>query len=135
MPDGGPTELVVTIDGSFTAASVLDLAKTVATTVGLSIIVVTVLDGEDDTHDVHQVDTTVADLTAGGLEARGEILRGRDPADAIATFAQGLAAPMLCMATHGRGGMQRTALGSVAMRVVHQVTCPVLVARPAEPLA
>jgi len=135
LPDGGPTDLVVTLDGSFTAATALDMAKGVAATLGLSIVVVTVLDGEDTSDDPHRVDATVAELVAGGIDARAEILRGKDAAGAIADLAHGLAAPMLCMATHGRGGMQRTALGSVAMRVVHQVTCPVLVARPAEPLA
>jgi len=49
---------------------------------------------------------------------------------ARAAFVRGRPAPLAGMATHGRGGMERTALGSVAMKVVHQVTCPVLVVRP-----
>jgi nucleotide-binding universal stress UspA family protein len=38
---------------------------------------------------------------------------------------------MLAMSTHGRTGWDRTALGSVAMKVVHDSPCPVLVQQPA----
>jgi nucleotide-binding universal stress UspA family protein len=34
------------------------------------------------------------------------------------------------MTTHGRTGLQRVALGSVAARLVHDVTAPVLILRP-----
>jgi nucleotide-binding universal stress UspA family protein len=34
---------------------------------------------------------------------------------------------LIAMATHGRTGLGRVALGSVAMQVVHRSPCPVLV--------
>lgn len=134
LPDGGATELVVTLDGSDTSAAALALATEVATTVGLEIVAVTVLDDHTGgtAEDPHGLDAVVAQARAAGLEARSETLAGKDPAVAIATFASSRPAPIICMATHGRGGMQRTALGSVAMKVVHRVTCPVLVVRPPE---
>jgi nucleotide-binding universal stress UspA family protein len=39
-------------------------------------------------------------------------------------------ADLIVMATHGRGGLARAVLGSVADAVVHSVSCPVLLARP-----
>jgi nucleotide-binding universal stress UspA family protein len=37
---------------------------------------------------------------------------------------------MVAIATHGRTGVARVVLGSVAMKIVHASPCPVLVARP-----
>ncbi len=48
----------------------------------------------------------------------------------IVGFARDLPATYLVMGSHGRRGMARVALGSVAMRVVHRSPCPVLVVRP-----
>jgi nucleotide-binding universal stress UspA family protein len=129
LPDGGPTELIITIDGSATSATAVDTAAEVAKTVGLTVVVVTVAVAgiADDPAGIGEV---VERFRAGGLEARSEALTGKDPASAIAAFARSRPAPVVCMATHGRGGIERTALGSVAMKVVHQVTCPVLVVRP-----
>jgi nucleotide-binding universal stress UspA family protein len=39
-------------------------------------------------------------------------------------------AAMMAMSTHARTGWDRTALGSVAMKVVHDSPCPVLVQKP-----
>jgi len=129
LPAGGPTELIITIDGSATSASAVDAAAEVAKTVGLTVVVVTVAEaGVAD--DPGGVDEVVERFRGAGLEARSEALIGKDPAAAIAAFVRSRPAPLVCMATHGRGGIERTALGSVAMKVVHQVTCPVLVVRP-----
>ena len=37
---------------------------------------------------------------------------------------------VIAMATHGRGGMQRWALGSITERVLHATSLPLLVVRP-----
>ena len=50
---------------------------------------------------------------------------------ALVEFAKHLPAAMLAMSTHARTGWDRTALGSVAMKVVHDSPCPVLVQQPA----
>jgi nucleotide-binding universal stress UspA family protein len=39
---------------------------------------------------------------------------------------------MIVMGTHGRGGVQRLMLGSVADRVLRTATCPILVVRGGE---
>ena len=65
-----------------------------------------------------------------GVVASSEHLEGSDTSKVLATFADGLPAALVIMATHGRSGMSRISLGSVAMRTVHHATHPVLVVRP-----
>jgi len=55
-----------------------------------------------------------------------------DPAVEILQMAQRRRARLIVMATHGRKGMRRLLLGSVAERVVREAPCPVLTVRPRE---
>jgi nucleotide-binding universal stress UspA family protein len=54
------------------------------------------------------------------------VLRG-DPADQIAHVARDAAADLVAVGSHGRRGLARLALGSVAEQVVHRAPCPVLI--------
>lgn len=53
----------------------------------------------------------------------------------IADYAEQVDAGMVVMATHGRGGVRRAWLGSVADYLVRNVTLPVLIVRPGMNLA
>jgi nucleotide-binding universal stress UspA family protein len=53
-----------------------------------------------------------------------------DPAHAIAQLASDLEADLVVVGTHGRKGLSRFLLGSVAEGVVRLSPCPVLVVRP-----
>ncbi|MEQ2006667.1 MAG: universal stress protein [Limisphaerales bacterium] len=74
----------------------------------------------------------MAELAAAELcglpNARTELRPGQ-PAEAIAEFARVMQAELLVIATHGRTGLARALLGSVAEHVVRRATCPVLVVR------
>jgi nucleotide-binding universal stress UspA family protein len=50
-----------------------------------------------------------------------------DPGREIADYAQKISADLIVMPSHGRGGLSRLFLGSVAERVVRLAHCPVLV--------
>jgi nucleotide-binding universal stress UspA family protein len=65
-------------------------------------------------------------LEADGLAVRA-IVRWGDPAGEILAAAQEGHADLIAMATHGRGGLGRWMIGSVADRVVRTATIPVLV--------
>jgi nucleotide-binding universal stress UspA family protein len=72
---------------------------------------------------------------ASRLDVRGEpahwkVLHGADLGQSIAGFAARLPAVLIAMATHGRSGLARAALGSVAIDVLRSSPCPVLVVRP-----
>jgi nucleotide-binding universal stress UspA family protein len=51
------------------------------------------------------------------------------PAEAIVTYAQSEQIDLIVMSTHGRSGLSRLVYGSVAERILHQSTCPVLLVR------
>jgi nucleotide-binding universal stress UspA family protein len=54
-----------------------------------------------------------------------------DPADAIVTYAEEEpGVTVIAMATHGRSGIRRWVFGSVAERVLHVATKPLLLVRP-----
>jgi nucleotide-binding universal stress UspA family protein len=70
----------------------------------------------------------------GGPEAVVHMTDG-PPKRAIVTLAESLPAELVVVATHGRTGLSRLALGSVAEAVVRAAPCSVLVVRAAQPPA
>lgn len=67
----------------------------------------------------------VARAAGAGVAARPLVLRGVAD-EAIARAAKDEAADLVVVGTHGRGGVARLLLGSVAARVVSSAPCPVL---------
>jgi nucleotide-binding universal stress UspA family protein len=58
-----------------------------------------------------------------------ELLRGANFAEIIARRAKRLGATMIVMGSHGRSGLQRFLLGSVAERTLRYADCPVLIVK------
>jgi nucleotide-binding universal stress UspA family protein len=71
----------------------------------------------------------VAAIQAMGTTARW-VLRAGVPYEQIVAAAEEEKADMLVLGTHGRSGLNRLLLGSVAERVVRLAPCPVLTVRP-----
>jgi nucleotide-binding universal stress UspA family protein len=69
-------------------------------------------------------------LRRAGLAVATQALVGW-PATEIAATARAGGAALIAMATHGRGGLARLALGSVAVGTLQQAGVPVLLVRPA----
>jgi nucleotide-binding universal stress UspA family protein len=65
-------------------------------------------------------------VTAAGLVCQTESLHGHAPR-ALVAHAQKTGAELIVVGTHGGTGIEHAILGSVAERVVHHATCPVLV--------
>jgi universal stress protein A len=57
-------------------------------------------------------------------------IRTGDPASEVICMARDSRADLIVMATHGRKGLRRFVLGSVAERVVREAPCAVLTVRP-----
>lgn len=68
-------------------------------------------------------------LAAEGLDVATELRTG-EAADVVIETARELGADLIVMATHGRSGLGRWVLGSVADRVVRAAHVPVLLIRP-----
>lgn len=71
-------------------------------------------------------------IAAEKLEARNPRAEVRigSPAAEVVAAAKDLHADLICIGTHGRGGLSRVLLGSVAEEVVRDAPCPVLTVRP-----
>jgi nucleotide-binding universal stress UspA family protein len=67
---------------------------------------------------------------ATGREVQYDVLHDGDPAAAINGFAERIGAGMIFSSTHGRSGLQRLRLGSVAADLVRHAPCPVVLYRP-----
>ena len=63
-----------------------------------------------------------------GLDAQVDVLEGR-PSTVITAVARGAEASMIAMASHGRSGVRRLLMGSVAEAVVREPGDPVLIVR------
>lgn len=81
-------------------------------------------------HGEKQLDALVGRAGRAKVRARGLVVEGV-PYAQIARTARSQKADMIVMGTHGRGGMARLFLGSVAERVVATAPCPVLTVRAA----
>jgi nucleotide-binding universal stress UspA family protein len=64
----------------------------------------------------------------GGVRVHSDIILGK-PADVIAEYATKEGADLVVIATHGRSGVSRWALGSVADRILRSSCMPVLMVR------
>lgn len=69
--------------------------------------------------------------TCCGLEAKAVVLDGR-PAEALVDFARTHEIAVIVMTTHGRSGLGRLWLGSVADRLLRRTSTPVLLLRARE---
>jgi nucleotide-binding universal stress UspA family protein len=70
----------------------------------------------------------------GGVKYEHRLLMG-EPAQAIVDFASSEGVDLIVMGTHGRTGLRRLLMGSVAEVVVRKAPCPVLTFRAPEPSA
>lgn len=68
---------------------------------------------------------------ASGVDVRTHMLEG-GPSNEIVAFADEEGCDLIVMGTHGRGGIDRLLLGSVAERVVRSSSVPVLTVRVRE---
>jgi nucleotide-binding universal stress UspA family protein len=76
-----------------------------------------------------RLEAVAAPLRATGITVKVEALPG-SPASTIAMVATDEHVDMIAMATHGRGGLARLVMGSVAEAVLHRVHVPLLLVRP-----
>ena len=74
------------------------------------------------------LDKLIAKATKAGVRARGLVLEGT-PYDRITRAARSNRTDLIVMGTHGRTGLTKLFLGSVAARVLSTAPCPVMTVR------
>ena len=143
--------IIVPMDGSRAAQAVLPSVQEMAKTLKMEVVLIQVISAGTtvqftpmgpDTWAVpadvlQQIDVLASgylagvgkELERGGVSVRWDVLRGA-AAHRIVEFAHETPASMVAMTTHGRSGLRRWVLGSVADQVVRASGEPVLVIRP-----
>ncbi|MEO1064513.1 MAG: universal stress protein [Actinomycetota bacterium] len=120
-------EFFVALDGSELAEHAAEVAAAVAQRTGSELFLLEVLD-EVPPPDV--AETAYLARVASTLEpkpGRYDAVHGRRPGEAILAMAGESPDVMVVMGTHGRSGLSRLVMGSVAHDVVHRARCPVVV--------
>lgn len=74
------------------------------------------------------LETRAAEVQAAGVQARG-LIRTGGPSEEIVRTAKEQDADLIVLGTHGRTGLGRLLVGSVADRVVRTAPCPVVTVR------
>jgi nucleotide-binding universal stress UspA family protein len=144
--------VLVPLDGSPLSLSVLGYVEDVAAALGAGIVLyngvppLDVYPGVETT--AARVGNVIDDLLEQGkvflgqvaaeVKARGKVGEVRSvvtigfPVDEIVRVAEEVGAGLIAMATHGRSGVDRWVMGSIADGVVRRSSLPCLLVRPAE---
>ncbi|MFN8557827.1 MAG: universal stress protein [Dehalococcoidia bacterium] len=141
--------VLVPLDGSQTAEAALPYAEAIVRAARCRLVLMSVVDLESRRSLIvppeagEQVEAIQRErLTAylhgvvNAMDGRGIIaqsmLRGGEPAAEIIAAEAELGVAMVVMATHGRGGLRRFLIGSVADKVMRTGACPTLLVQPNE---
>ncbi|MEO6456882.1 MAG: universal stress protein [Chloroflexia bacterium] len=148
------TRILVPLDGSTFAENALEHATALAATLRATLILFTVLPNQYDRVMTNKggvgewewvaapwareaewatsyLEDVAQNIAGAGILVETKISFG-DPVEEILRMETEAAADMIVMSTHGRSGVQRLWLGSVAMKVVGSTTRPVLLVRAKE---
>jgi nucleotide-binding universal stress UspA family protein len=141
-PNCGPaperySSLIVALDGSPLAEKVLPIAADWSAHLHLTPWLFQVLpaptpleSGSTDIYETNYVHRHAQELARQGVPTEWETARDRNPHAAICRFAQTRPNALIALTTHGRSGLSRLALGSIALQTAHHATVPVLTYRP-----
>lgn len=132
--------ILVPLDTSAVSQLAIPEAARLAAATGDSILFVTVVDEvtvrslaelaaaeTEDPVDILEAKLRGAALSLSDIPARTDLLAGKDVAAAIVDRADRPDVSMIVMASHGRSGISRWRLGSVAERVLRGSSVPVMV--------
>lgn len=146
VPSVGMKKLLLATDLSEASSSATEQAFELASRLGASLLIVSVIDpgslllpGGRFRARVDQVRER-REKQAQALVERGRIegidvsflVWTGDPGDQIVSAAEAERVDMVLVGSHGRGAVGRLFLGSVSEHVVRNAPCPVLVVRPLE---
>ncbi len=140
--------VLVPLDGSAVAEAALPYAEALATALHAPVRLLTVKEPEvrgalatlpegrpapvEQPASEEYLQRWAAVLAKRGLTASASAMTG-EPVDEILAAADELPGCVVVMATHGRGGVERWMIGSVADKVMRLSTRPVLLVRPPAP--
>ena len=141
-------KILVPLDGSPLAESVLEHVRSIAKCTGAEVVLLRVVTLPVSAYmlatDPHFVVNTSDDMQARALEYLNDVAAGLRKegipvaikicsgvvSDTIQELAALMQVDLIAMSTHGRGGLARWVIGSVADQLVRNAKTPILLIRP-----
>lgn len=137
--------ILVPLDGSKLAEQALSAARGLATTTGCEVVLLTAIarmerwanaetptwEDEEEAMASGYLDTLARELSDAGLKVTTRVAWGR-PSDMIRQIADEASADLIVMTTHGRSGIARWLIGSVADNLLRTANRPLLLVRAQE---
>jgi len=124
--------ILVPLDGSDMAAEILPHVRALATLFGARVTVMRATADEAPNDEIGPgpdfLAFAAADLATSGIAVDTLVAQGR-PAEAILDTAAQQSVDLIAMRTHGRGGIRRFVLGSVAANLIGNTAMPLLLVR------
>jgi nucleotide-binding universal stress UspA family protein len=138
-----PTNILVPVDFSACAERALDYACDLAAKLGARIHVINAIGATLPELSVALTDQMITSLRTSNAAALDKLLEPRrktaafgqvtvvdgDAREAILQAARAVRADLIVIGTHGRRGLTRVLLGSVAEDILRRAPCPVLAVR------
>lgn len=139
--------ILVPLDGSTFAEAALGHARTLARCTGAELTLLRVathpvyeyvaaepllyqtIEQDSEKESAAYLEKVAAELRAEGFHVSAETCTG-PVAETILDYARDISADIIVMSTHGRSGLARWFIGSIADKIVRGATLPVLLARP-----
>lgn len=117
--------ILISLDGSELAEAAIPYARELAECLGSEIHMLGVCDLPRLPERLLKayVDNAASQFKRAGLRAKAVVICGI-PADVILEYAEKTDIDLIIMSTHGRSGLTRWVIGSVADKVLHSVTVP-----------
>lgn len=123
---GAPTRILVPLDGSPFAEQALPLALELAAEWDAPLDLVAVIPPlQLETQKPTQVEYLARISAPLAVSVRTHVLVG-DPTEELIAFARGADTTHVVMSTHGRGGLSRVLVGSVAYELIRRLALPVI---------
>lgn len=139
------TKILVPIDGSTFSEMIFPYVRELALNYGAAVhlvrvqgqfgyepplgMVLTAIPEPMQVRPADQLEILAEQLRLENITITTEVIEGH-VAEGILDCAKRHGADMIAMTTHGRGGINRWLLGSVADKIVHSAPVPVLLVRP-----
>ena len=135
--------ILVPLDGSKLSEQALTAARGLAKETGSEIVLLTAIaqmerwtnaetpawEAEEEATATGYLDTLARELRDAGFKATTRVAWGR-PSDAIRQIADEANADLIVMTTHGRSGIAKTLLGSVAEETLRSLDIDILAVPP-----
>jgi nucleotide-binding universal stress UspA family protein len=131
IPEPDLDNILIPLDGSPLAEQILEPTLELARQMEAHCCLLRVVASSAETAQAEEyLECIAGKLREPGLEIRTRVVVAPRAVEAIVAEAAAQASNVIAVATHGRGGVNRLLLGSVADKLIRTAAAPVLVYRP-----